>query len=145
MNETLTKAISLDSCLTSMDGIDYETEIKIHDAMERAILAKSLYNQPQVMEAIAMHFKVPNSEGKLNGKNKFTQSLLSDILLARITDETGMIMYSIDVTKEALTIVNELGIKSLFSDEMKNLTPQQVFEAIVSGNLKLTHQTELDS
>lgn len=77
-------------------------------------------------------------------EDKVAAELLTDLFFARTITSPGYMDYDMDMVKEAEAIAQELGASGGISGEkMKSIGLDTVIESVLTGNLKVTRQTQL--
>jgi len=109
----------------------------LREALKTVDVTKRGYPE-QVTRVMSMNFSTVDDEA--------AKLLLTDILIARVTTTPGYMDYGMKPVEEARAMEGELGAgESLSSEQMKNLDLTTVVGKVLTGDLKLTRQTQLES
>jgi hypothetical protein len=105
-------------------------------AIKNADTTKMAYPEP-VTNVMRLHFSAVEDQA--------ARELLTDLLFARTITSPGYMDYEMEVKKEAVAMAIELGSgEGLQGEVMKSVNLDTVIKAVLSGNLKLTRQTQLE-
>jgi len=107
---------------------------KIMELREALKIAETIRREhPQWYDRAVLYFSGVEDLG--------AKEILTDLLLARISDPSGRIGSFKNMFREAKNMVRELGMEGLTDEKMKNVDLKKVVEAVLSGKLKLTRPT----
>ena len=74
------------------------------------------------------------------------RELLGELLFARISCSNGSLDHSMLIYLEVLSIIEEVvGVSKTDSEELRNVSLEQVVSSVLTDKLKLTRQTQLAS
>ena len=78
-------------------------------------------------------------------EDQMARELLTDLLLARTSTSPGFMDYKMNVEEEAQAMAEELGSnKGLRREAMKSVDLNKVIGSVLTGDLKLIRQTQLE-
>lgn len=108
----------------------------LRQAIKNAYITKRAYPEP-VINVMQLHFAdVEDQEARM---------LLTDLLFARTITSPGYMNYGMKVVDEAVAMATELGSgEGLRGEAMKSVDLDKIIESVLSGNLRLTRQTQLE-
>jgi len=108
----------------------------LRQALKSAYTTKEAYPEP-ITNVMGLHFA--------DVEDQVARGLLSDLLFARTITSPGYIDYSMEVVEEAQAMATELGRnEGLRGEAMKSVGLNKVIGSVLSGDLKLTRQTQLE-
>jgi hypothetical protein len=107
----------------------------LRQAIKNADTTKRAYPEP-VTNVMRLYFS--------DVEDQMARELLTDLLFARTITSPGYMDYEMKVVEEAVAMATELGSREgLQGEAMKSVDLAKVIESVLSGNLKLTRQTQL--
>ncbi|MDP3724098.1 MAG: hypothetical protein Q8R11_00530 [bacterium] len=108
----------------------------LRQAIKDAHTTKEAYPKP-VIVLMQRHFR--------GVEDIVVRELLTDLLFARTVRSPGYMDYGMEVVDEAEAMATELDSgEGLQGKAMKSVDLDQVIESVLSGNLRLTRQTQLE-
>jgi hypothetical protein len=112
-----------------------EKIIGLREAIKNADTTKRTY-PPSLTSVMRLHFS--------NVEDQMARELLTDLLFARTITSPGYMDYEMRVVDEAVAMATELGSEEgLQGEVIRSVDLHKIIESVLSGNLKLTRQTQL--